>query len=278
MKAGAAALFLNEGRRRFGCQVNLHWVQTVESKPSCPAIVQFSRVSAFFFFFPSKTCKRLFIVQHVVWLKQLKPSAGTKVELVYFLVPLPSSMALNKAERKRAANRDELTGDVRDPLLTYSLMDSAVWLSLGRCAAAAVPLASACGTNRATAMLIASWATRVASSSSPAARGRTIQPTLISGENRCPEPHLCLGKVPTSAFPVPFPHFFHKLRSHDILELWNVEIWQKKQAIYLKALDQEWTNYLAEGPQWLLKIYGCDEPELNANIQTSKEKKSIAVP
>lgn len=75
--------------------------------------------------FSSKTCKRLFIVQHVVRLKQLKWSAGMFGRLSWptclrHMVPLPSLMPLNMAESERAS---EWSGDVHDPLLTCSLMD-----------------------------------------------------------------------------------------------------------------------------------------------------------
>ena len=69
-----------------------------------------------------------------------------------------------------------------------------VWMS--RCAAAAVPLAYGCAAREGAVMLTSTWATRVVTSSSPAARKRKVPARCRWRGSRNPDRLLCQRKVP----------------------------------------------------------------------------------
>lgn len=165
---------LQEEHRRFGTWANCSCVKAVE--PIHQQIIVLGR--------GLKNVKVCFIYEwHVVRLKQLKSFAGVLTRMSWPGFPLhvmspPPLMLLNRIQSGEQQRERSWLEMWRTPWW-HTLNGLACFVSMGRCAAAAVPLGYMCAVKDRVAMLTSTWATHVVTSSSPAARKRKIHPTFI---------------------------------------------------------------------------------------------------
>lgn len=131
-----------------------------------------------------KNVKVCFIYEwHVVRLKQPKSFAGVLTRMSWPGFPLhvmspPPLMLLNRIQSGEQQRERSWLEMWRTPWW-HTLNGLGYFVSMGRCAAAAVPLGYVCAVKDRVAMLTSTWATHVVTSSSPAARKRKIHPTFI---------------------------------------------------------------------------------------------------